>query len=53
MKQAIVGYHKDDDNDWVAQLHCGHFQHVRHIPMLPQYALSGTNSITRARYNMR
>ncbi|PKG39000.1 DUF3565 domain-containing protein [Psychromonas sp. Urea-02u-13] len=32
MKQAIIGYHKDDENDWVAQLHCGHFQHVRHNP---------------------
>ena len=32
MKQAITGYHKDDDNDWVAELSCGHFQHVRHNP---------------------
>lgn len=32
MKQAIVGYHKDEKDDWVAQLVCGHFQHVRHNP---------------------
>ena len=32
MKQAIVGYHTDDLNDWVAELRCGHFQHVRHNP---------------------
>jgi hypothetical protein len=32
LKQAIIGYHKDDENDWVAQLQCGHFQHVRHSP---------------------
>jgi len=32
MNQAITGYHKDDDNDWVAELICGHFQHVRHNP---------------------
>lgn len=32
MEQAIVGYHKDDENHWVAQLSCGHFQHVRHQP---------------------
>lgn len=32
MKQAISGYHKDEENDWVAQLRCGHFQHVRHNP---------------------
>lgn len=34
MDQAIVGYHKDKDNDWVAELQCGHFQHVRHDPPL-------------------
>jgi len=32
MKQAIVAYHKDDFEDWVARLACGHFQHVRHHP---------------------
>jgi len=32
MKQAIIGYHKDHEGDWVAQLQCGHFQHVRHNP---------------------
>lgn len=32
MKQAITAYHKDEENDWVAELACGHFQHVRHNP---------------------
>lgn len=32
MKQPIVGYHKDDENHWVAELDCGHHQHVRHKP---------------------
>lgn len=32
MKQKIVGYHKDEEDHWVAQLKCGHFQHVRHDP---------------------
>jgi hypothetical protein len=32
MKQPIIGYHKDEDDDWVAQLECGHNQHVRHDP---------------------
>ncbi len=32
MKQPIIGYHKDEENDWVAELQCGHFQHVRHNP---------------------
>lgn len=32
MEAKIVGYHQDDENHWVAQLACGHFQHVRHQP---------------------
>ncbi|HMU66066.1 MAG TPA: nicotinamide-nucleotide amidohydrolase family protein [Cellvibrionaceae bacterium] len=32
MQQAIIGYHQDDENHWVAQLACGHNQHVRHNP---------------------
>ncbi|WP_299010467.1 DUF3565 domain-containing protein [uncultured Shewanella sp.] len=32
MKQAIIAYHQDDESHWVAELECGHFQHVRHKP---------------------
>ncbi|HLT14981.1 MAG TPA: DUF3565 domain-containing protein [Marinobacter sp.] len=32
MKQPISGYHRDEENHWVAQLACGHNQHVRHDP---------------------
>ncbi|MDZ7689945.1 MAG: DUF3565 domain-containing protein [Balneolaceae bacterium] len=32
MKQPIIGYHKDEQDDWVARLECGHTQHVRHNP---------------------
>jgi Protein of unknown function (DUF3565) len=32
MKQAIIGYHKDEQDHWVARLICGHNQHVRHDP---------------------
>ena len=32
MDQAIVGYHLDEEGHWVAELACGHFQHVRHDP---------------------
>lgn len=32
MKHAIIGYHKDQENHWVAELDCGHNQHVRHEP---------------------
>ena len=32
MLSAIVGFHLDDEGDWVAELQCNHFQHVRHNP---------------------
>jgi hypothetical protein len=32
MLRAIVGFHQDDQKDWVAELACGHNQHVRHRP---------------------
>ncbi|MDG1753131.1 MAG: DUF3565 domain-containing protein [Thalassotalea sp.] len=32
MNQAIVGYHLDENDDWVAELACDHYQHVRHQP---------------------
>lgn len=32
MNQAMVGFHRDDENHWVAKLACGHNQHVRHDP---------------------
>jgi len=32
MEQAITGYHKDEEDHWVAELECGHNQHVRHDP---------------------
>lgn len=30
--RAIVGFHLDDEGHWVAELECGHGQHVRHRP---------------------
>ncbi|MDX9741539.1 MAG: DUF3565 domain-containing protein [Gammaproteobacteria bacterium] len=32
MERPITGFHLDDENHWVAELECGHFQHVRHDP---------------------
>ena len=32
MKQRIIGFHQDEHGDWVADLECGHGQHVRHTP---------------------
>ena len=34
MKRQIVGFHQDEVGDWVADLECGHTQHVRHNPPL-------------------
>jgi hypothetical protein len=30
--RTIEGFHQDGEGDWVAELSCGHTQHVRHRP---------------------
>ena len=30
--RAITGFHQDDEGHWVAELACGHGQHMRHDP---------------------
>jgi hypothetical protein len=30
--RRIVGFHQDEEGHWVAELECGHRQHVRHQP---------------------
>lgn len=32
MRRRITGFHRDADEQWVAELECGHPQHVRHHP---------------------
>ena len=32
IERAIIGFHQDEFDDWVADLECGHTQHVRHQP---------------------
>jgi hypothetical protein len=32
VKREIIGFHQDENRDWVADLECGHGQHVRHNP---------------------
>ncbi|KPK48997.1 MAG: hypothetical protein AMS22_14405 [Thiotrichales bacterium SG8_50] len=32
MRQEITGYHQDEEGYWVADLACGHTQHLRHNP---------------------
>ena len=30
--RKITGFHRDEQSDWIAELECGHQQHVRHNP---------------------
>lgn len=32
MERTILGFHRDEDGHWVAELSCGHGQHLRHEP---------------------
>jgi tellurite methyltransferase len=32
VRRQIVGFHQDEEGDWVAELSCLHGQHVRHRP---------------------
>jgi hypothetical protein len=32
MTSKIVGFHQDAEGHWVAELACGHNQHMRHDP---------------------
>ena len=32
MNRKIIGFRQDPDNVWIAELECGHGQHVRHNP---------------------
>jgi Protein of unknown function (DUF3565) len=29
---TIIGFHQDEEEQWVAELECGHNQHMRHDP---------------------
>lgn len=49
MERAIVGFHKDEKQDWVAELECGHQQHVRHNPpwQIREWVISETGRKSR------
>lgn len=32
MESKIVEFYKDENQEWVAKLDCGHTQHMRHKP---------------------
>ena len=31
-ERRIVGFRQDAEHEWIAELECGHTQHVRHDP---------------------
>lgn len=40
--QPIVGFHRDEEGHWVANLACGHGRHVRHRPPFQERAWTQT-----------
>ncbi|WP_349257717.1 DUF3565 domain-containing protein [Povalibacter sp.] len=32
MQRCITGFRQDEEGHWIADLECGHSQHVRHNP---------------------
>ncbi|MGE5152506.1 MAG: DUF3565 domain-containing protein [Bdellovibrio bacteriovorus] len=57
MERPITGFHLDDEGHWVAELACGHFQHVRHNPpwMVRHWVVTaqGRASMLGARLNCK
>ena len=49
MNRKIIDFHKDSQQDWVAELECGHRQHVRHNPPLVKRLWVTTPEERRAR----
>jgi hypothetical protein len=48
-EQEIIGFHQDEHSDWVADLECGHTQHVRHNPPWMNRSWVMTNEGRRSR----
>ena len=36
-ERRIVGFRQDQEGEWIADLECGHSQHVRHSPPWRDY----------------
>jgi hypothetical protein len=53
MRRRIVGFHQDEESHWVAELECGHNQHVRHKPPWTTRAWVTTPEGRRAHLGMR
>jgi tellurite methyltransferase len=49
METTIIGFHSDEAGDWVAELGCGHGQHMRHKPPWEERAWVTTEEGRRKR----
>lgn len=54
MKRAIIGFHQDGKEDWVAELECGHQQHVRHNPpwQIREWAITETGRQSKVGHSL-
>jgi hypothetical protein len=52
MKRGVTGFHQDEEGHWVAELECGHNQHVRHDPPWEQRPWVVTAEGRRGRLGM-
>ena len=53
MQRSIIGFHQDEEQHWVAELECGHNQHVRHDPPWTKRDWVTTEEGRRAHLGMR
>ena len=53
MQRRIVGLRQDAESQWVAELDCGHAQHVRHAPPFAERAWTQTPEGRAARLGTR
>ena len=51
--QPIVGFHRDQEGHWVAQLACGHGRHVRHLPPFRERAWTQSKEGRQAMLGVR
>jgi hypothetical protein len=51
--QPIVGFHRDQEGYWVAQLACGHGRHVRHLPPFQERAWTQSKEGRQAMLGVR
>jgi hypothetical protein len=51
--RRITGYNQDDEGNWVAELECGHQQHVTSQPVVGESAMGHTRAGADSRARRR